>query len=268
MKEKTKLLTFAYLLFLLLFALSGYLEGILSEAAYYGAFIIPTVLALYIGRETEGERGLCLTLDKDGAKLLFVAAAPTVGAVWALSYLTALLIYVTTGVTDTVDVGDSLPLAIITTALIPSVTEELLFRYLPMRLIAPYSRSRAVWLSAVFFAVAHMSPFSLVYAFAAGVIFMTVDLAAGSILPSVILHFVNNLINLIMIFHPEPQVKIGVIVSLCLLFALSIPLFLKNRRMIVEKIKSAFTSEETSPVDYVPLLFIIPAAVVGASILF
>ena len=268
MKEKTKLLTVSYLLFLLLLALSGYLDGVLSQVAYYGAFIIPVVLALYMSRSDESRPLEYLRLDREGVRILAVSAAPTIGAVWLFSFLTALLIEALTGKTDIPEVADTLPMAILTSALIPAVVEELLFRYLPMRLLAPFSRGRAVWLSAVFFAVAHMSPFSLVYAFFAGVIFMAIDLAAESIWPSVILHFVNNVVNIIMIFYPTIEVKIGVIVSLCLLFAITLPLFIVRRREVAEKFRSAFARGEQAPFDPVPLLFIIPAAVVGASVLF
>lgn len=270
MKENTKQLTFCYLLFLLMLALVGYLEGVISDFLYYAAFLVPSALALHLsrGRRGDGEEKLYLGLKLDGAKLLSVLISPTVFAVWGLSYLTALLIYVTTGATDTVDVGSSFPLAVITTALVPALCEELLFRYLPMRLIAPYSRARAVWLSAVFFAVAHLSPFSLVYALVAGVIFMVADIAAESIWPSVILHFINNFVNLIMIFYPSVEVKIGVIVSLCLLFAITLPIFILNRRKIISAIKSAFDKGEQAELDPTPLLFIIPAVVVGASLLF
>ena len=268
MKEKTKLLTFAYLLFLLLFALSGAVDGVLSEVAYYGSFIIPAVIALFLNRRDGGGVREYLRLDTDGAKILAVATAPTVALVWVLSYLTSLLIYLTTGATDAVDVGSSFPLAVLSFALVPALLEELLFRYLPMKLIAPHSRRRAVWLSAVFFAMAHMSPFQLVYAFAAGVIFMALDLAAESVLPSVILHFVNNLVSLILIFYPDERVKIAVIVSLCLLFVLSVPVFLRNRRKIAESFVHAFSRGAEDGFDPTPLIFIIPAAVVAASMLF
>ena len=268
MKEKTKKLTLLYLLFLLLIGVAGSVDGIVSDIIYYSAFIIPSALGMWIGLR-DGNRSLpLLSIDGDGLRITALIAAPTVAVVWGVSYLTSLVILLLTGESDTPEVASTFWVAVLTSALLPALLEELLFRYVPMKLLSGGSARRILLLSALMFAVAHMNPFQLVYAFIAGVIFMSIDLVAGSVLPSVILHFVNNLVNVILIFYPEKFVIIGVIVTLCLLFVISLLFFLSKRREIVAKIINIFSAEDTEERDLTPLAFIVPAVVVAISVFF
>ena len=84
-------------------------------------------------------------------------------------------------------------------ALLPSFLEEMLFRYLPMKLIAPYSRRLCILLSSAYFALIHFNLFQIPYALLAGLVFITVDLWADSVLPSFILHLLNNVISVLWI---------------------------------------------------------------------
>lgn len=211
MEQKISILSLSYLVFLALLLASGTLSGALGYAVYFLAFLIPfAVCIIHIKKDKEavashlgfGKRALCHTL---------VLTAPTVLLIMAVSMVTSMIVFAVTKKTNEVDVGNSLVLALISHALVPAVMEEGLFRYLPMRLLSAHSKRVTVLVSAFFFALIHHSVFSFFYAFVAGVIFMSVDLALDSIWPSVIIHFVNNAVSVLLMFG------LGSVVYPCLL---------------------------------------------------
>ena len=81
--------------------------------------------------------------------------------------------------------------------LAPAIFEEMLFRYLPLRRLGSYSPRLAVFYSALFFSLVHASLLKIPYALLAGLIFAAIDIAAGSVLPSMIIHFINNLLSIL-----------------------------------------------------------------------
>ena len=97
-------------------------------------------------------------------------------------------------------------MALINHALLPAILEEALFRYLPMRMIAPHSPRCAIIISSLFFALVHGNLFQIPYAFIGGIIFMSLNLATGSIIPSLVIHFVNNAMSISMSFIQIPLV--------------------------------------------------------------
>ena len=208
MSKRINILTLCYTLFLVLLFSSGSASGILSEVIYYLAFIIPIGIALYTIRDDGEEWKKYLTIDVEGIKLSWPLVFPTISATMLLSYLTSLLIFTLTGKTNSVDLGDSYFLALITHALVPAIFEEALFRYVPMRLIAPYSNRGAIFVSAFFFALVHHDLFSIPYAFFGGVVFMAINLATESVIPSVVIHFINNALSISMMFAPIEHIII------------------------------------------------------------
>ena len=225
MERKISILSLSYLAFLALLLASGTLSGALGYAVYFLAFLIPFAIGIiHVKKDKEaaashlgfGKRALCHTL---------VLSAPSVTLIMAISVVTSMIVFAVTGKTNEVDVGSSLVLALISHALVPAVMEEVLFRYLPMRLLSAHSKRVSVLVSAFFFALIHHSVFSFFYAFVAGVIFMSVDLALDSIWPSVIIHFVNNAVSVLLMFG------LGAVVYPCLfaLCAISIAIIVLKR---------------------------------------
>lgn len=200
MQRKTSILTFSYTSFLILLFLSGSLNGIFSEIVYYIAFAFPIAISLYLTRDDGVEKTKYLTIDDVGVKRFLPLVFPTISAIIIISIVTSILIYNLSGKTNDVDVGDSLVIALLTHALLPAVLEEAIFRYLPMRLLAPHSPRAAIIISAFFFSLAHADLFTIPYALVAGVLLMLIDLMTDSIIPSVVIHFINNAISVGMIF--------------------------------------------------------------------
>lgn len=243
MQKKLNILTIAYLIFIMMLALSGYFSGIVSELVYYLAFIIPIAFSLGLTKKGRAEGKNYLLLNSDRIKLTLPLIAPTVSVVAIISFLTSLVMYFISGRTNNPDIGDSFILALILHALLPAIFEEILFRYLPLRLLSGHSRRATVILSAFFFALVHHNLFTIPYAFIAGLIFMAVDIAFDSIIPSIIIHFVNNAISVGLIifadnaaFGPTVYVILGILCLISLYFILKKKkLYLKEFSSVLEK---------------------------------
>ena len=154
---------------------------------------------------------------------------PTVSVIMLLSYITSILIFIFFGRTNDVDVGESFVLAIITHAFLPAVLEEMLFRYLPIRLLSRHSHEWTVLGSAFFFALVHRDLFSIPHAFAAGVIFTVIDMATGSVIPSILIHFINNALSVGAIIYGDNPAFVPVLYLIIAILTL-ISLFFVYRR--------------------------------------
>lgn len=178
------------MIFLLMLIIAGAFSGIVSEVIYVGAYLVPLAAFLKMSRG-ETLTKLPLFMRREDVALCLPLVAPTIGITIGLSALVAYLLSLA-GVGGTEALTGSPARLLILHALLPAVLEEALFRYVPLALIAPYSKRSAVLISAILFAVAHCNVAQIPYAFVAGIIFAAVDLSCGSILPSVVLHLLNN----------------------------------------------------------------------------
>ena len=206
MTKAIKVLTLIDVVFLLMLMLSGSVSGVLSDVIYTAAFLVPFAIGFSCSRglklEREEERGIAehpdrfLTLSRERALLFIPTVAPTVTAVFILAALTSLVL-TALGFSNTEPPDRSFIEMLIIHALAPAVLEEMLFRYMPMKLLLPYSPRLCVLISALYFALIHANLFQMPYAFAAGIIFMLIDVALESVWPSLILHLVNNLLSVV-----------------------------------------------------------------------
>lgn len=83
----------------------------------------------------------------------------------------------------------------ITTAIVPALCEELLFRGVILSRLLPFGKTTAVLGSAVLFGLMHQNVEQIVYTTAAGIVLAVVCLQGGSIWGSVLVHFFNNLFS-------------------------------------------------------------------------
>lgn len=257
------------LLFVVLLMFAGAFSGILSDIIYYLAFILPVALGLFADaklrrKEAEHDREYpepqsLLGFSEEGLKLLAPCVFPTVLAVLALSYLTSLLLGAFTGAQNTVDVGASLPIALVSHALVPAVLEELLFRFMPMRMLARHSGALTVTVSSLYFALAHNSFFSMPYALFAGVVFIFLDLMCESVWPSVILHLINNSVSVLWIFYGDSEAFVlSLVISLCVLSAVSAVFIVLMRKKYLGEVKRVWRSGDRMQIGYEPIALIVP----------
>jgi len=113
-----------------------------------------------------------------------------------------------------------------TVAVLPAIFEEVLFRGLLLNGVKDFGTVRAVLLCGALFSLYHQNPAQTVYQFCCGAAFALVALRSGSILPTVVSHFINNAVIIILTkfgvsSFPTP-VFVGILVvsGLCLCFSL------------------------------------------------
>lgn len=135
-----------------------------------------------------------------------VAAAMSVGVIMGLTVLSSLFFeflglfgYVPTeSPFPDMTKGGNFVLGIFIIAMLPAFCEEMLFRGVIMNSLESKGKWTAILLSAFFFMLMHASPLQTAYQFALGVILAIVAYKSGSILLSMTMHFLNNLIAIIM----------------------------------------------------------------------
>lgn len=87
----------------------------------------------------------------------------------------------------------SIVLNIISTAIVPAFAEEFAFRGIVMGSLRKFGDTTAVIGSAILFGAMHQNISQIPFAFILGLIFAYVDCKFNSILPSIAIHFLNNL---------------------------------------------------------------------------
>jgi len=89
--------------------------------------------------------------------------------------------------------GTDQGLALLSTALFAPVAEEIIFRgYMLNRLLQWFQEKHAVWLVSVVFALCHVSPIWMIYAFLMGVLLARVSIVEDNITYSIALHIGFN----------------------------------------------------------------------------
>lgn len=277
MISRIKFLTAIDMLFLLLLALSGSTFGLASEILYYLAFLFPVGLALNhvynadesshashqkskedMIKELRGD----FTLTKKGAALSLPIFFPAITVILCISALTSLVLE-GLGYESVTGFGEPFLIALVLHALLPAILEELLFRFAPMKLLSENKRS-ALILSSVMFAFAHANLFQIPYALLAGIVFSSLYLMTGSVIPSMILHFINNAFSLASIYGVTSLVIFSVLGALS---AVSLTVIFIKRRVYREEISKMIGSEK-AVLSYTPLFFIGTALVLAISALF
>ena len=278
MKNAVKIYTFLTLIFLLLYIVAGLLSGVLSDVVRIAAFALPVALgyvsAKRLRREREELAGVAereytlFELQPASALPLLSVIAPTVLIVFLLSWLTSLLLGAL-GFSSTTPQDAPLWQMLLVHALMPTVLEEMMFRYLPMKILAPYSRRTCVMLSSVYFAAIHMNLFQIPYALVAGAILIVANLALGSVWPSLVLHFVNNAASVLFIkYSASREFLVAYIVILVGLAVASLIPILIYRKRYAERIKYALDRGETLTERTAPMTVVLLAAAVAIMNLF
>ena len=81
------------------------------------------------------------------------------------------------------------------TVVIAPLVEEFIYRGLVIKLIRPYGKPLAVFLSAFIFGLMHGNLSQFLSAFLTGLVYATLAVYTGSIVPTILMHVLNNFIN-------------------------------------------------------------------------
>ncbi len=257
MKRSLSYLVLINSTFIVMLSLSSAVGEVLGEAVYYLAFLLPILIAYLIGRRLEARpTPVGLRVRRSDLPILATSAAPVLAAVFAISYLTSLLLSLFSEPSVT-DVSGNIFFVIFEHALLPSVLEEILFRYIPLAFLLRYSKKGAILYSAAFFALVHCNLYQLPYAFVAGVLFALLDIALDSIIPSVILHFMNNLISVIWIRGADVTgFKETYVIILFSMAAISLVLAVLLRKRYAERLKSVLSDDGRVEISYEAVIFV------------
>ena len=278
MTESVKILTFVDLTFIIILMLSGAVGGYVGEIVYYLAFVLPILIGFYASLTLKHKReeiaGVAEAPDKffafdlDRAKKFTPLAVPIVAVIFMVSYLTSLLMSLF-GVSTPPVADTGILNMLVVHAVVPAFFEEMLFRYIPMKLLLPYSRRHCVLYSALFFALIHCSFTQMPYAFVAGIFFMFIDIAFESVWPSVILHFINNAASVIWIKCSVDTLGVWIFVAVLFgLAALCVPFIYLNRREYVQLFKTSFIKGDGGKITYAPFALVVICCYVAAANLF
>lgn len=105
--------------------------------------------------------------------------------------------------------GGNVASVLFVTAVTPAVCEEMLFRgFIYHSMKARYRVSVAIGITAVLFGIYHMSLIRFIPTALAGLIFCCVVYKTGSIYSSMMMHFINNAFNVLVVYYPERIEKI------------------------------------------------------------
>lgn len=267
MSHAIKIVTLIDIMFLILLMLSASFTGVISSIIYTLSFLIPFAIGFAYSKQLktkrEEELGIAepldkfFTLKKSDILSLIPLIAPAITIIFFIAALTSLILTALGAVNSQ---PENVPLIemLIVHALAPAILEELLFRYIPMKLLFPYSPRYCVLLSALYFALIHANLFQMPYAFAAGIIFMVLNLAFDSVLPSLILHFTNNVLSVICMKYCLDYGSIIAFAVVLLLFALISLIFIVKRRYHYSSCaKKAFSKGDSFTMNNAPIALIV-----------
>ena len=256
--RKIAKIVLADLLFVFFLTLSGMLAE-LSDFFYVAAFLFP---ALFLILTEKSKVRLAPTLRGADIPNFLVSAPLIIGGIILFAFITASILSLF-GIKDNTELaGDIFPI-IVNHALLPALLEELLFRYAPIRMLGDMKRGNVIILTSALFALAHCDLLKLPYAFFAGIAFAYIDIVTESILPSIILHFINNLISIFNIRCSDTVFPTVLYISVAGLSAISVVIILVKRAAFKEKILPVISDFELRRPNFSVLFFAVLAIAVA-----
>ncbi len=124
-------------------------------------------------------------------------------------------------------------------AVLPAIFEELIFRGLVLQGLKSFGTVGAVLLCGGLFAIYHQNPAQTLYQFCCGAAFALMAIRAGSIFPTVVSHFVNNALIVILTKYKISILPnwLLIVFALCLVGVLAYLIFFekKNAKSSLDK---------------------------------
>ena len=203
----------ASVIFSFIFIVSGVLNDAVSDKNWYkylSYVLTPTAvsLSLVLFTETNGE---CLTevcrVNKTNVKYYLYAFLLTAATFFGLSGLNGYFIrflqkfgYKYPEQSLPTFSAVNIILTVLTVCVIPAVTEEAFFRGVLTRSLEGANTVIACLTGGLYFSLFHMNPAQTPYQFVLGFCYTLLAVKSGSVFPTVIAHFLNNLIIVILYY--------------------------------------------------------------------
>lgn len=112
---------------------------------------------------------------------------------------------------------------ILCTAIVPAISEEFFFRGAILGALKPYGQGFAIIMSSVLFGLVHGNLGQIPFAIAGGIFFAFLTVYTGSMIPSMILHGLNNLLSVILdilLCVCDENVAYAVLIAYYLIFSI------------------------------------------------
>lgn len=102
---------------------------------------------------------------------------------------------------------------VIFTAILPGICEEVAHRGMLLKSLSPLGASKAIWISALFFGLLHLNIEQFFYATIIGLFLGFLTLISNSIIPAMIVHFMNNFLSTYLTFSQVNGLPFGKVVT-------------------------------------------------------
>ncbi|MBR5322608.1 MAG: CPBP family intramembrane metalloprotease [Clostridia bacterium] len=94
-------------------------------------------------------------------------------------------------------------LLFLSSALIPAIVEEILFRKVILNRLIPFGKPFAVILTALLFSLMHTNISQFLYTFTGGLFLGVITVKSVSVIPAIVLHFLNNCLSMVYLLISE-----------------------------------------------------------------
>ena len=259
LKKRTDFLVLLNIFILLGMSFLGSIDGVAHDVVYILVFLLPAVAVFAYEKGAGGEGLVPFTMKRKDLKSFLPLVFPTVFEIILLSVVTTALLGLF-GKHNSVIIYDTFSENLLRHALLPSILEELAFRYVPLVLLSRYSKRICIIASSVLFATIHANLFQIPYAFLAGAIFITIDIIYDSVLPSIILHLVNNTISVISIYY---NVDYPIFIAVFVLAAVSFVFLYKKRDSYLGAVCALFNGKCEEKLSFSLLFVVIPTLILA-----
>lgn len=190
---------------------------LINMGVYVVCLLVPTgLVVLFSGRRQNPfpskrvSGGVMTALVLGG---MVVAIVANVAADWVMSRLTMLGVPEPEMPDTILPTVSSLLLNIVATAILPALIEEMIFRGYILGAFREHGDGLAVVLSAVLFGLFHGNVLQVPFAFILGLALGFLVVLTDSIWPAVLLHFVNNLLSVVLGYlgklYPDSKLAIN-----------------------------------------------------------
>lgn len=165
---------------------------------YLASFLVPAFIFMIMTARSGREPMRLGVRIFPNAPVVIVAA---IGTILIAAYINAIMVsfidFSQIMKEDQLDTPIRILIAFVSTAIVPALAEEFLFRGCVLSSLMPYGKKTAVILSALLFALMHGNFAQFFYTFAAGIVLALVYIETGSIWTPTFIHLFNNFYGVI-----------------------------------------------------------------------
>ena len=185
-----------------------------SAIAYFLSFSAAAFILRRMNKKLPNSRPIYTSFKPSRWLFLFIVAIIAVN--FMIAYLNSIMVSslspsFATSISQDSDALSARPMSevvvlfiisIVSTAVVPALCEEYLFRGAVLTGLMPYGRTTAIMASSILFGLMHQNPLQLLYTTLMGVVLGYVYIKTRSIWACILIHFFNNLVTVLEEYLP------------------------------------------------------------------